>query len=771
MLSTEAFIRLIHLYTPATALLGLSVLKPDKQMSTRWYQQQYISMLVTDIERNPRRNLYIRLTALAEQPASGRGTEADSLGTSVLWVDYDCYANREAGLAQLQKLKPTIIVASGNGLQAYWLLDRFYSTLEELQHVKGANKHLLTQLDPNAADSCFDLARVLRIPGSFNMKQADQPKAVQVVYYDEQARYTLADFEAAALTPVTVPLQWDSSPIPDNFVDAVKRKDKKLYARIASEEGALKNDAPTTGDRVDRSRNDAYICLRLLQLGYDAGVLLSVLMHPTWLSGAKYRDTDRYDYVVTTVHNAIQVYEASEDRYFLDGKFKPDKLSDTLAASTDAPEAVPFIYAGEELRRYEGGVYQPKAEEWVRQQAIAKLGSKWSSFAANELVTYLEHRYVTSIDTLNAHSGLVNVANGMLNVHTGTLEEHNPAYRSLNQIPAVYDPNADCTELDTFVADILPEDTIPVFWQYVGSALLQTHYYPKSFLALIGRKDSGKSQLLKWLYAFYGGADNCSTVSFQSLADNRFSVAKLYGKVANIFSDVSDTEAQSSGQIKALTGDDLLDGERKFKQGFSFVNTARLFFSANQHLSIRGADEAFFGRAIIIRCANRFVAVPDPTKPYEKQAIPFIVDRLTTPKHFSAGLLRATQGLKHLLDTQQYSHSKSIEAAVTEFRFTADTVAGFLGAAQYIPGFVIPKDHMYRMYKLTCELAGKRALAQDNFNRRALEVAEQLGLEEAVRAYQGVKQAVYLHRKPSASFLPKTLVEEARKRLAEEGKL
>lgn len=338
------------------------------------------------------------------------------------------------------------------------------------------------------------------------------------------------------------------------------------------------------------------------------------------------------------------------------------------------------------------------------------------------MIRRITDRSRVDVDCVNQHNGLINCVNGMLNVQTGELTPHQQSYLSLTQLPIQFDPNADPTALDKFVSQILPHDAIDMFWEYVGSTFITDHYWPKAFLILVGPPDTGKSKLLEWLYRFFGGKQNVATISFQTLADHRFASADLFGVIANIFSDLDEGEAQNTGRIKALTGDDpTIYAERKFLKPFSFKNTARLFYSANNFPQIKAPDEAFFRRAKIAPTSNKFD---------KHNADPLVVDRLSTPNDFSAGLNRAFEGLRRLYQNKGFSFSQSVETAGNQFRFAADTVSGFLNLCEPDQNASVPKQELYFSYRQMCDADNRRAVSKEMFFRRCVEYADRFGLGE-----------------------------------------
>lgn len=716
----DTYFDVVHKHTPPDAVIGLTTIIKS-YVSTRWYQRRYLERLIADVlATGDRMNVYVRITPLAQPPESGRGVERQSLGASVLFVDCDAYDNQMNALAALNQhaKPPTLVVSSGNGLHAYWLLSQFETDIDT---IKAANKQLtidINHIDPRAdADACFDLARVLRVPETYNIKRA--PIKCTIVAYNPDRIYKLTDFARAPLDDESGIAVWDSEALPADFIEGLRERDAKLAKRIVNEETARKADAPIASDgSIDRSRNDAYIATRLLALGYSAGVALAVLQHDQWLSGAKYRERMRFDYVVATVNAALRAYQSSPERYFNKTTFIAERLGGELHTQRK------FIYAGERLWRYDNGVYVDDGEEWIKARTIERLGTRWNSRARDETIQYIIDQSRIDVERLNQHEGIINCRNGMLHIASGELLPHDPKYLSTAQIPAEYDPNADTSMIDAFVGSILPADAVDVFWQYIGSAFLTGRYWPKAFLALIGPPDSGKSKLAEWVFLFFGGKQNVTTLSLQTLADNKFATAVLFGKLANVFSDLDESEAQNTGQIKSLTGDDYVSGEQKFKGFFMFKNTARLLFTANAYPSVRNPDNAFFRRAMIIPCNNRFAA-DDP------KTDPAIVDKMVTPANMNAGLLRAMRGLQQLLARGSFSDSASIATANNDYRFAADTVAGFIAhKCEPDADFFIPKSALYALYRSACEIGRRPPVSEDKFYKRIADNLAAFGMRD-----------------------------------------
>jgi len=127
---------------------------------------------------------------------------------------------------------------------------------------------------------------------------------------------------------------------------------------------------------------------------------------------------------------------------------------------------------------------------------------------------------------------------------------------------------------------------------------------------LLGGGGQGKGVFLSVIREILG-VGNVSASTLQTLVENRFATAGLYGKLANISGDVNDVMLSDSGIFKALTGDDLIRAEFKGKPEFNFLNRAKLLFSANQLPPTKDKSTGYFRRWVLIDFKREMVKHPN----------------------------------------------------------------------------------------------------------------------------------------------------------------
>lgn len=144
-------------------------------------------------------------------------------------------------------LAPTMIVHTGNGLHAWWCFaepwlvedgpdpDVERAAMAELARAWSATLRFhADRLGQWKIDSTFDLARVLRMPGTLNAKPGAEPKPVVLEHVDPDARYDPSDFEAALADPEVV--QAYSSDLAGLSVKELPGVDlNRVWARVNSE--------------------------------------------------------------------------------------------------------------------------------------------------------------------------------------------------------------------------------------------------------------------------------------------------------------------------------------------------------------------------------------------------------------------------------------------------------------------------------------------------------------------------------------------------------
>jgi len=367
--------------------------------------------------------------------------------------------------------------------------------------------------------------------------------------------------------------------------------------------------------------------------------------------------------------------------------------------------------AGGRLYIYRSGCYQPDGASFVAQQVKKllvrmSLASKWTSHKSDEVVKYL------TVDAPvlweSPPRDRVNVLNGLLDVNARKLSPHSPDFLSPIQLPVTFDPAARCPAWDKFIIEVFPGDSEAIAWEIPAWLMTPDTSIQKAIL-LMGDGANGKSTYLRAVLALIGKR-NIAAVSLHKLENDRFSAARLIGRLANICPDLPGNDLTGTSVFKAITGGDPIMAEYKFKDSFEFVPYARMVFSANHPPKSQDASPAFFRRWLVVPFERTFADGGPDTIPSDK-----LDAMLSDPSELSGVLNKALEALA-AIRTRGLSESESTSRATDEFRQATDPLAVWLDRKTILrPDAVTPKDQIHREYCRNCAGAGRPTITKTAF--------------------------------------------------------
>ena len=261
-----------------------------------------------------------------------RCASGEITGVGAFWADFDIRSAAHPANALPASVPdalsiipsqtpPTLVIDTGNGAHAWWVLKepRMFESDEDRREVARLAARWSTMLRLNAGkrgwtfDRLSDLARVMRIPGTINAKDPNDPKPVGV-FAATDARYNLCDFEEV--------LDDLGIPDPESEEQAARRWAERfqdtpltvdLNARIDEEilDGWMKEDLRFKNtwlrqrhDLKDQSQSGYDLALACF--GLDAGLseqeIVNLIVHHRSLSGRPQRT--RVDYFQRTIAKA-----------------------------------------------------------------------------------------------------------------------------------------------------------------------------------------------------------------------------------------------------------------------------------------------------------------------------------------------------------------------------------------------------------------------------------------------------------------------------------
>jgi P4 family phage/plasmid primase-like protien len=343
------------------------------------------------------------------------------------------------------------------------------------------------------------------------------------------------------------------------------------------------------------------------------------------------------------------------------GEFRPDAVVDEILRRFH------IIFWGGRFFKYGEGYYQP-IDDWEIKDIIRGLGDGG----------FLKHHIEDAIHTLRIRTfvrdelmnppGLLNAQNGMLNVMEPDpdLFQHSPEIYSTVRVPFDINENAECPQFQAFLNRALPDRDVRNLVQEIFGYLLSPDNSMQLGFFFLGRAATGKSTLTNILRSIAGPA-NCSSIPLEKLGD-RFNVAGIHNKLINISGEVARKAVLDDQVVKAVTGGDTLQGERKNQQPFDFKPYCRLVIACNSLPRSLDSSSAFFRRWIVVMFDQQ-IPQSEWIRNFDQQLV----------EAEGAGILAwALSGLARLKERGQFIVPQSCLDAVGEWREMSDPIIRFM---------------------------------------------------------------------------------------------
>jgi P4 family phage/plasmid primase-like protien len=330
----------------------------------------------------------------------------------------------------------------------------------------------------------------------------------------------------------------------------------------------------------------------------------------------------------------------------------------------------------EEILIYEDGIYKRGAAPGLKKLIQCLGGRNATNHVLDEVMgACRRYTYYNYAETFDLGSDLIPVGNGLLRWKTGELLPFSPEKAFTFKLPVAYDPLALCQAWEDFVAEITesPEDVL-ILQEFFGYCMLREYPLAK-ILLLVGEGRNGKSTLLRILSELLG-EQNCSNAYLQDLAD-KFSLAALVGKMANIAPDIPAKDVLDTSVLKSVSGNDKVPIEQKYLPVYFAVLYAKLIFSANKLPRINDDSLGFWDRIKLLNFPYRYKTNPKPGSG-ERQADIHLGEKLRAEL---PGILNwALVGLQRLMEQQGFTENaadKNPKAFYEVYAAPEETIRSF----------------------------------------------------------------------------------------------
>lgn len=755
-----AFLQTLYAGVTATGVVEFRFLKGGQKHWQPWPTHEHHPDLFTPDKAPKGKDVYFGV-ALRKDQSDGKA--ANCKPTHLVWCDVDladhpelCDGQSKDGLKEtspeeLAEYKASLLawcintladhdlslrcaVDSGHGVQLY--LAREYAT--DADDTERFNKALAALLGGDTRST--DIARILRVPGTKNLKNPARPLPVQVMYSDESATVTDAALEAL---PVPVPEKVKPESISSKNLEANLSQQEK-YAQTA-----LQAECEAVQSAGEGKRNNQ-LNISAVKIGslVGAGVLDEALARQELHAAARAAGLPD-DEIADTLHSGLTHGKANPRDLSNVGK-PPSVGKGTIGKNAEGQgrpssavaDSLPekpgladyrdlvlssFMERGLIYRyhqvwrnwwRYDGGVYVEVPDE-VMAQVVDLTLQAYDYTLKNAQVTEITVKIARDpgVGSREVDQGAweLNTKSGILNLETLELYPHTPEYYSIIQSAAQYDPARVAHDWLAFLREAVPDEADRELLQMFAGLCLTGDTSPQRALLLVGDGGTGKSTFVRVLQAVLGNLATSSAL--ENIKDGSFLVGTLVGKRLCVVSELQRNVDWLP--FKRVTGEDTISIDVKNKTPYTAKLDIKLVILSNV-MPFLGDDTS---NSSLMR---RFLPVPFNVKPAEPD--PTLEARLTEPAELSGVLNWMLEGLAKLQARGMRFPASDSAALAREIVEESNRVVTFLrDRCAYIPDASISATEIYGAYREWCGATGHKPLSSTSFGKQLVSAGKFFG--------------------------------------------
>lgn len=208
-----------------------------------------------------------------------------------------------------------------------------------------------------------------------------------------------------------------------------------------------------------------------------------------------------------------------------------------------------------------------------------------------------------SVDELDADPYLLNCANGTLDLRTGKLRPHDPADRITRVTRGAYDPSAEATVWEQFLARVLPDAKVRAYLQQVMGQSAYGRVREHLFPVLTGTGANGKGTAYGAIVNAMG--DYATVINPELLMTGGREGAgpemmSLLGARLVVGSETGDGRQLDAALMKRLTGGDPITARRLYQEPVTWMPSHQLVYVTNHLPRVKGNDPALWRRLRVI---------------------------------------------------------------------------------------------------------------------------------------------------------------------------
>lgn len=567
-----------------------------------------------------------------------------------VWCDVDSTPPEweEVGTINAVVPRPTAIVNSGRGRHLYWVLSEPIAAAEAVRLAR------LAVLAFKGDFACCEPKRVMRLPGTYNMKYS--PKRPVELEHLGKKRYTAEDLEHRLLVAVVSP----------HWLPGARHE-------LALALGAVLARADWT---VERAKKLVHVLCKETHDGEEVDRQSAVL-------GSIERRTEGGVVSAAALRDALT---PTGWRILLQGLGITNRDGDILyegnvigRKETIERDVVNLVLAEKRWAYAEGTLVRWSGTHWARATTEELMSHCFNLLAQMSIIQHGDARMLppkaalarsissvtsgslmaTIMDPMDPYS--VPLENGVLDTRTVEISESIPEVRNRWVMPVEFDADATCPLWEGFIAEAAP-DASSLLQEWAGYLLMGSNPWQR-MLWLFGPSETGKSTFINAISNILGP----SAVAISTDRIHEYTAASVADKRAAVCTEVPPTILRTP-TLKGLVSGDPVVGRHPYGKPFTVAFGGKIVWASNT-LPPVDQGEGLWRRIVVVP----FTQVP-------KSIDPMLGRKL---KDEISGILNwALVGLRRVLsytdgDVPSWPLPTYAQDTVDEYRESADLFTQF----------------------------------------------------------------------------------------------
>jgi P4 family phage/plasmid primase-like protien len=319
------------------------------------------------------------------------------------------------------------------------------------------------------------------------------------------------------------------------------------------------------------------------------------------------------------------------------------------------------------------GIYCNNTEQIIKREIAKRLDENFKARYYTEI-----NEFITATSPLikmnTAKPEILAVKNGLLNVVTRELTAYSPGIYITDKLwEVIYNKDIQSQVWKEFIEKVIPNATQRRQVQQLIGHTLYRKILTEICLICLGSGGNGKSIFLTIIKQFLGGPKNISSHTIQKLCYDKFSLAEIKDKRANICADLPQKELLGTGIFKALVSGDSVEIYTKYIQKTVSIDpTCKYLFSANNTPPVANEEDCYAWYRRFIFADFNVTFTKENSTPRQE-----LLAKLSTPEVFSEILNWAVDGLQELLKNGDVTERPRVEEIRLQYIRRSDTALAY----------------------------------------------------------------------------------------------